>query len=81
MELFLDAELTVPKLRLAWKLLRKKLGFRTLMDVISLDASLVKGSHGTCPANEDEWPVLIGTGASLQPLAATAVHDRLLAAL
>lgn len=80
-ELFLDPELSVPKLRLAWKLLRKKLGFRTLMDVISLDASLVKGSHGTCPARQDEWPVLIGAGQSPEPLAATAVHDRLLAAL
>jgi predicted AlkP superfamily pyrophosphatase or phosphodiesterase len=80
-ELFLDPELSVPKLRLAWKLLRKKLGFRTLMDVIPLDASLVKGSHGTCPAREDEWPVLIGTGASAEPILATAVHDRLLAVL
>ncbi len=80
-ELFLDPELSVPKLRLAWKLLRKKLGFRTLMDVISLDASLVRGSHGTCPTREDEWPVLIGAGTSPQPLAATAVHDRLLALL
>ncbi len=78
-ELFLDPELSVPKLRLAWKLLRKKLGFRTLMDVIPLEASLVKGSHGTCPAREDEWPVLIGTGASAEPISATAVHDRLLA--
>jgi predicted AlkP superfamily pyrophosphatase or phosphodiesterase len=80
-ELFLDPELSLPKLRLAWKLLRKKLGFRTLMDVIPLDASLVRGSHGTCPANSDEWPVLIGTGASADPIPATAVHDRLLAAL
>lgn len=80
-ELFLDPELSVPQLRLAWKLLRKKLGFRTLMDVISLDASLVRGSHGTCPTRKDEWPVLIGTGASSQPLPATEVHDRLLAAL
>jgi predicted AlkP superfamily pyrophosphatase or phosphodiesterase len=80
-ELFLDPELSAPKLRLAWKLLRKKLGFRTLMDVIPLDASLVKGSHGTCPAREDEWPVLIGTGASAEPILATAVHDRLLAVL
>ncbi len=80
-ELFLDPELSLPKLRLAWKLLRKKLGFRTLMDVIPLDASLVRGSHGTCPTSSDEWPVLIGTGASADPIAATAVHDRLLAAL
>jgi len=40
----------------------------------------VKGSHGTCPADSSEWPVLIGTGdaAPTQPIAATDVHDRLL---
>lgn len=34
------------------KVLRKKLGFRSLIDVIPLDATLVKGSHGrgTAPA-------------------------------
>ncbi len=81
MELFVDPELALPKLRIAGKLLRKILGFRMLMDVISLDPSLVKGSHGTVPTSQDEWPVLIGTGAteSDAPIAATAVHDRLLA--
>lgn len=79
-ELFIDPELSVPKLRLAWKLLRKKLGFRTMMDVIPLDASLVKGSHGTCPADSAEWPVLIGTGTSTEPIPATGVRARLLAA-
>jgi len=77
-ELFLDPELSLPRLRLGLKLLRKKLGFRTLMNVIPLDASLVRGSHGTCPASTDEWPVLIGTGTDAEPLPATAVHDRLL---
>lgn len=62
MELFVDPELALPKLRIAGKLLRKILGFRMLMDVISLDPSLVKGSHGTVPTSQDEWPVLIGTG-------------------
>ena len=76
-----STELSLPRLRLGWKLLRKKLGFRTLMDVIPLDASLVRGSHGTCPASTDEWPVLIGCGTDREPLPATAVHDRLLAAL
>lgn len=79
-ELFLDPALTAPKLTVAAKLLLKQLGFRVLMDVIPLDPSLVKGSHGTCPGNSAEWPVLIGTGASDTPIAATAVHDRLLAA-
>ncbi len=79
-ELFLDPALAAPKLRVAAKLLRRKLGFRGLMDVISLDANLVKGSHGTCPADSSEWPVLIGTGQTDGPVAATAVHDRLLRA-
>jgi predicted AlkP superfamily pyrophosphatase or phosphodiesterase len=35
------------KARAAYKLLRKKLGFRYVMDVIPLDASVVKGSHGS----------------------------------
>ena len=79
-ELFLDPAIALPKLKIAAKLLKKKLGFRTLMDVIPLNASLVKGSHGTCPKNSDEWPVLIGTGTSAIPITATAVRDRLLAA-
>jgi hypothetical protein len=79
-ELFVDPALALPKLKIAGKLLKKKLGFRILMDVIPLDASLVRGSHGTCPADSAEWPVLIGTGNAGAPIAATAVHDRLLAA-
>ena len=81
-ELFVDPAIAAPKLKIAGKLARKKLGFRTLMDFIPLDASLVKGSHGTCPADSAEWPVLIGTGQSdgNQPIEATAVHDRLLSA-
>ncbi|NRA65340.1 MAG: alkaline phosphatase family protein [Pseudobacteriovorax sp.] len=45
-ELFIDPKITFPMLKLAGKLAKKKLGFRTLMDVIPLDTSLVKGSHG-----------------------------------
>src|SRR6266513_649170 len=48
-ELFLDPKLALPKLKIAWRLLQKKLGFRMLMDVIPLDATLVKGSHGIRP--------------------------------
>ncbi len=79
-ELFLDPSLPLPKARVAWRLAQKAMGFRMLMDVIPLDASLVGGSHGVCPASIDDWPVLIGTGASATPIEATAVHDRLLAA-
>ena len=79
-ELFVDPALSAVKLRIGLKLVKKKLGFRMLMDVIPLDPSLVKGSHGTCPAESGEWPVLIGTGSGPEPIAATAVHDRLLKA-
>jgi len=58
-ELFLDPQLKLPKLKIARRLLQKKLGFRMLMDVIPLDASLVKGSHGRRPSNQLDWPVFI----------------------
>ena len=45
-ELFLDPDLTLIPLRVGWKLLKKTLGFRMLMDVIPLRPELVKGSHG-----------------------------------
>jgi len=46
-------------LRAAMRLAQKKLGMRYRMDVIPLDPSLIKGSHGLRPADED-GPVIIG---------------------
>ena len=43
-ELFLDPEISSPKLAIGKRLLLRKLGFRALMDVIPLDAALV-GAH------------------------------------
>jgi len=48
------------KARAAYKLLRKKAGLRYVMDVIPLDATLIKGSHGRFKAPKEYWPVLIG---------------------
>ncbi len=58
-ELFLDPKLRWPKLRIAAFLLRKKLGLRGLLNVIPLDATLVRGSHGRVPENETDRPVLL----------------------
>ncbi len=58
-ELFLDPALRSPKARIALRLLQKKMGFRMLMDVIPLDASLVRGSHGSRPADPTFHPLLI----------------------
>lgn len=50
------------KLRAMRRLAQKLLGFRYRFDVIPLDASLVKGSHGLRPGRDD-GPVVIGEGA------------------
>lgn len=47
------------KLRAGYKLLKKKAGFRYVMDVIPLDASLIKGSHGRIGVLPEYQPVLI----------------------
>lgn len=41
------------------KLIRKKLGFRTVMDIIPLNAKLVKGSHGRVPEDLNDYPIFI----------------------
>ena len=64
-ELFLDPKIPAVKLKIAWRLLQKKLGRRMLMDVIPLDATLVKGSHGRRPADKKDWPVFITDRAEL----------------
>jgi predicted AlkP superfamily pyrophosphatase or phosphodiesterase len=50
------------KFRAIRKLIRKKLGFRYSMDVIPLDANLVRGSHGTHPPDPSDGPLIVGPG-------------------
>ncbi len=82
-ELFFDPQLPFPKLRAMRRLMQKKMGFRTLFDVVPLDPSLVKGSHGLVAANPEDKPVLIGAGSAPVEgvVSQTAVRDLLLAAL
>jgi len=56
-ELFLTS-----KARAIRKVVQKKLGFRYSMDVIPLDAGLVRGSHGRHPENPKDGPLIIGPG-------------------
>jgi hypothetical protein len=58
-ELFFDPHDPLVKLRAGYALARKTLGFRYLMDVIGLDATIVRGSHGRLPDRPDEGPVLL----------------------
>jgi predicted AlkP superfamily pyrophosphatase or phosphodiesterase len=83
-ELLLDPSLRAPRLRIARRVLARKLGFRNLLDVIPLDPSPIAGSHGHIPADSGLWPLVIGT-ESLRPpeegAELTAVHDVILEAL
>lgn len=77
-ELFLDPSRPFVKARVGIKLLQRKLGMRTLLDVIPLDASLVKGSHGRHPAARQAAPLLISSEPHLLPgddVPATDVRD------
>lgn len=57
--------------RAAYKLLRKKAGLRYVMDVIPLDATLVKGSHGSIQIEKAYYPILVTdkqvSAAEIQP--------------
>lgn len=80
MELFIDPKLSFPQLRIAARLARKFLGFRYYMDIIGLDASPVKGSHGRLPTpgrESREAPVFICSNRSVEQddIPMTAVKD------
>ena len=79
-ELFLDPALTAPKLKVAYTLAKKALGFRYLLEVIALDASLVRGSHGRSTDRLEDGPVFISSEQNSVdgPMNATAVRDAIL---
>jgi hypothetical protein len=58
-ELFLDPAILAPRLAIGKRLALRQLGFRTLMDVIPLDASLVRGSHGRINERSADGPLVI----------------------
>lgn len=84
-EMFIDPKLKLPMLSVAWRVLKKKLGFRMLMDVIPLTPELIKGSHGRIVDNPEEGAILILPNELKQALPAkgkhyhmTEVHDLIL---
>lgn len=87
-ELFVDPAIRLPGLAIAWRLAKRKLGFRTLLDIIPLDPSIVRGSHGRAEQPRGYEPVLFGEGldafdpptqGNLLPM--TSVRDAILTAL
>jgi hypothetical protein len=79
-ELFLDPADRWAKARAGLGLVRKKLGLRYVMNVVPLDASHVKGSHGRLPDDPADGPLLICSEASegVEHLHATDVKDLVL---
>ena len=82
-ELFLDPALRLPRLKVARRILQKKLGFRMKLDVIPLDATIVKGSHGLPATDPQDGPLWVGDGerpaGDVVPM--TSVRDAVLRAL
>jgi predicted AlkP superfamily pyrophosphatase or phosphodiesterase len=80
-ELFVDPAIRFPKLAIGARLAKRAVGLRTLMDLVPLDASLVKGSHGRVSDDEKTGPLFISSEPRLLPdgpIAATAVKDAVL---
>ncbi len=67
-ELFVDPTIKLPMLAIGSRVVRKKLGFRTLLDVISrTDTHLVKGSHGRPTDDPEHGPVFISSEGKYLP--------------
>ena len=58
---------------MAWKLAKRKMGFRNLLDVISLkDTKQVKGAHGRLTDDPNDGPMIISSRGDL--LSNGAIH-------
>ena len=67
-ELFVDPEIKMPTMAIASRVAKKKMGFRTLLDVISLkDTQLVKGAHGRPTDDPLHGPVIISSSVTHLP--------------
>lgn len=77
-EMFFDPKLPFPMAKAAWIVLKKKLGFRAPMNLIPLDASLVKGSHGNISQDPVHYPVLIGNIGAADLVESTDVYGMIL---
>jgi predicted AlkP superfamily pyrophosphatase or phosphodiesterase len=70
-ELFVDPEIRFPTLAIGWRLAKRKLGMRALLDVIPLrHTALVKGSHGRIGGDPAHGPLVISSRADRLPAGA-----------
>lgn len=81
-ELLLDPGDRWAAARAVRALVRKRLGLRYVLDVVSLDPTWVRGTHGRLPDADDDMPLLLCSDRALarERVAATQVKDLLLEA-
>ncbi|RSM91811.1 alkaline phosphatase family protein [Kibdelosporangium aridum] len=81
-ELFFNPADPLVKAKAGLNLVKKKVGLRYAMNVVPLEASMVRGSHGRLPDSPQDGPVLLCSDPrdpGREKLAATEVHELLLA--
>jgi len=74
-ELVINPALPFPMLTVGRKLIARKLGFRNLLDVIPLDARLVKGSHGRLTDRPEDGPLFMSSVPELLPAGVVLATD------
>ena len=77
-EMMTDPKDKLVMAKVVGKLLKKKMGFRTVMNIIPIDATLIKGSHGRLTEEEEDFPIFISnhlTGDNDQRISAVQVRD------
>lgn len=83
-ELLLNPDITFPTFKAAFRLLQKKMGMRYIMDLVPIEGSGVKGSHGRISDSVEEGPILASRQNHLLPnsrLDPTKVHNVILSHL
>ncbi|MGB2760505.1 MAG: nucleotide pyrophosphatase/phosphodiesterase family protein [Maribacter stanieri] len=77
-EMMTDPKDKLVMAKVVGKLLKKKMGFRTVMDIIPIDATLIKGSHGRLTEDIEDFPIFISnhvTGDNHQKITAIQVRN------
>jgi predicted AlkP superfamily pyrophosphatase or phosphodiesterase len=80
-ELFFNPADKLAKAKAGLNLVRKKVGLRYAMQVVPLDPTYVRGSHGRLPLRAEDGPVMLCSVPDAEPggaVAATQVRDLLL---
>ena len=77
-EMMTDPKDKLVMAKVVGKLIQKKMGFRTVMDIIPINATLIKGSHGRITEDVEDYPIFISNhsfGKKNQTISAIQVRD------